>query len=86
MRVFLKIWSANNTAGSQAFIQNKVDRDMLMNVFHILTTATEERKINQKDYVDSFGYEGVYLYNELLANIPDEENKALPFVNMGLQA
>ena len=59
---------------------------MLMNVFHILTTATEERKINQKDYVDSFGYEGVYLYNELLANIPDEENKALPFVNMGLQA
>ena len=61
MIVLLTLWYTENQAGSQAFIPNPVDRDMLMNVFQIFITATEERRIIQKEYVDSFGYKDVYL-------------------------
>ena len=86
MRVFTTLWSAGNPAGSQSFIPNLVDKDMVMNAFQILTVATEEWKLIHKEYVDSFGYEGVDLYNLFLENIPDEQNKALPFVNTCFQA
>ena len=86
MRVFLTLWSAGNPAGSQEFIPNPVDRAMVINSFQILTAATKERKIIQKEYIDYFGYKGVDLYNELLANITDKYKKALPFVNMCLRA
>ena len=55
---------------------------MVMNALQILTAVTEERKPIQKEYVDSFGYGGVDLYIDLLANIPDKDKKALLFVNM----
>ena len=40
MIVFLTLWSTGNTAFSQAFTPNPVDRDMVMNPFQILTAAT----------------------------------------------
>ena len=48
MRVLFTLWYAENPDGSQSFIPNPVDRDMVINAFQILTVATEKRKLTQK--------------------------------------
>ena len=58
---------------------------MVVNSFQILTVAMEEQKLIHKYYVDSFGYEGFDLYNNILSNIPENAKKDFPFVNMCLR-
>ena len=86
MRVLLTLWSDVNPAGIQELILNPVDRYMAISAFQILTYATEEWKLIQKDYVDYFRYEVVDLCKNILSRIPDEYKKTLPFVNMCLWA
>lgn len=79
-------WQSGNPVGRRAFIPTPEDRDMAVNALQILSCAFEERKQVMNEYIQAFGFEGLDVYNELLSNISDHDRKALPFVNMCLQA
>ena len=86
MSFVLAQWRAVNTDGKRALITNIEDLEAVRNALQIIICAVEEREVIIKEYVESFGYEGIDVYNELISNISENMKQSVPFINMRLRA
>ena len=84
MSVVLVMWRFVKTAGKRALITTIEDRDAVKNPLQVISRTFEEREVIIKDYVESFGYEGINLYNEPISNISENIKQSVTFVNMCL--
>ena len=78
----LVLWRAVNADGKRALIPTIEDLDAVRNALQVIICAVEERKVIIKEYVESFGYEGIDVYNELISNISENMKQSVPFINM----
>ena len=84
-KIFMK-WLHNEAAGTRAFIPDLNDRDECYAALQIYSCALEESKLIPIEYQDSFGEEGIWVYNTMIENIGEREKCSLPFVNMCLRS